>query len=306
MSGISRREALALVGAALAPVPAKAARPKGYLVENSMHMFSADLKRFPGHPNGPYQPRPNSLENYIAFVREAKLDHTVLVHPEPYQDDHRYIEYCFTQEPSPGYFKGTCLFDPVDPKTPARIEELVQGYPNRFVAMRIHEIRGRNEPYTKTGTIRDRDLGAPEMKNTWRKIQQLGMAVEFQLLPYFAKPVGELASGFPDTPVLIDHLGWHTRGTPEEYEDVLRLSKLPQVYMKVTILGPESKAVLRRVYDAYGPDRIIWGGYDTTMAAFEKMLATIDDVLDYAPESDRVKIRGVNAMKVFKFPMNKA
>src|SRR5262249_7407653 len=155
--------------------------------ENALHMFAEDVVRFPGHPNGPYQPRPNSLEKYIAFVPEAKLDHTVLVHPEPYQDDHRYIEYCFTQEPAPGYFKGTCLFDPIDPKTPARLQELVQKFPNRFVGMRIHEMRGRGEPYTKTGTIRDRDLSAPEMKNTWRKIQDLGMLVQIQLLPYFAK-----------------------------------------------------------------------------------------------------------------------
>jgi L-fuconolactonase len=303
MNGISRRQALAVMGGALASRAGAVTRPKGYLVENSLHMFAEDLKRFPGHPNGPYQPRPNSLEKYIAFVQEAKLDHTVLIHPEPYQDDHSYVEYCFTKEPRPGYFKGTCLFDPVDPKTPARIEDLTKRNPNRIVAMRLHEIRGRDQPPTKTGTIRDRDLGAPEMKNTWRKIQQLGMAIQIQVLPYFAKPLGELAAGFPETPVLIDHLGWHTRGTPAEYEDVIKLAKLPRVYIKVTILGPESKAILRRVYDAFGPDRIIWGSYGMTMAAFEKTLAQIDEVLDYAPESDRVKIRGLNAMKVYKFPM---
>ena len=32
------------------------------------------------------------------------------------------LEHCFEQEPSPGFFKGTCLFDPVDPKTPARMD----------------------------------------------------------------------------------------------------------------------------------------------------------------------------------------
>jgi predicted TIM-barrel fold metal-dependent hydrolase len=175
--------------------------------------------------------------------------------------------------------------------------------PNRIVGMRIHEIHGRTEPYTKAGTIRARDLGAPEMKNTWRKIEDLGMLIEFQLLPYFAQPIGELASGFPDIPVLIDHLGWHTRGTPAEYEDVLKLAKLPRVYMKVTILGPESKAVLRRVYHAFGPDRIIWGSYATAVEAFEKTMAQINDVLDYAPESDRAKIRWLNAMKVFRFSM---
>jgi predicted TIM-barrel fold metal-dependent hydrolase len=133
MNSISRRDALAVMGGTLAIGLRAATRPAGYLVENALHMFAEDQVRFPGHPNGPYKPRGNSLEKYIAFVREAKLDHTVLVHPEPYQDDHRYIEYCFTQEPTPGYFKGTCLFDPIDPKTPARIQELVNSYPNRFV-----------------------------------------------------------------------------------------------------------------------------------------------------------------------------
>jgi len=302
MDRVSRREALtALGGAALAIGAEAATRPAGYLVENSLHMFAEDQARFPGHPNGPYKPRPNSLEKYIAFVREAKLDHTVLVHPEPYQDDHSYLEYCFTREPTPGYFKGTCLFDPIDPKTPARIQELVNRNPNRIVGMRIHEIRKRGDPYTQSGTIRDRDLGAPEMKNTWLKIQDLGMLVQIQLLPYFAKPVGELASEFPDTPVLIDHLGWPSRGTPEEYGDVLRLAKTPSVYMKISGLIGDIKPVIRRLYNAFGPDRLVWGSYGADGAAFQKILSQVDEVFDYAPETERAKIRGSNAMKLFKF-----
>jgi predicted TIM-barrel fold metal-dependent hydrolase len=141
------------------------------------------------------------------------------------------------------------------------------------------------------------------MKNTWRKIQDLGMLVQIQLLPYFAKPVGALASGFPNTPVLIDHLGWPTRGTPAEYEDVLALAKVPTVIIKVSGLLGDYKPVIRRVYDAFGPDRLVWGSYGTDMAGFQKILAQIDEVFEYAPENERVKIRGLNAMKLFKFRM---
>lgn len=301
MIHISRREALAAIGGALTIGRAAAARPEGYLVENSLHMFAEDQKRFPFHPQAPYKPQPNSLEKYIAFIREAKLSHTVLVQPEPYQDDHRYLEYCFTQEPSPGYFKGTCLFDPIDPATPGRIQQLVNAHPKRIVAMRFHEVQAAGEPYTTSGSYRARDPNAPEMKNTWRKLQDLGLAMQVQLIPCHAKAVGTAAASFPGTPLLIDHLGWHTRGTAAEYEDVLKLAKLPKAYMKITILGPESKAVLRRVYDTFGPDRMIWGSYGTSMEQFNKMLAQIDDVLDFAPESEKVKIRGGNAMKVFGF-----
>jgi len=61
--------------------------------------------------------------------------------------------------------------------------------------------------------------------------------------------------------------------------------------------------VLRRAYDAFWSDRLIWESYGTTMDAFEKELAQIHDVLDFAPENERMKIRGLNAMKVFRFPM---
>jgi len=61
------------------------------------------------------------------------------------------------------------------------------------------------------------------------------------------------------------------------------------------------KPLVRRLYDAFGPDRLIWGGFGMSMPAFEKATALIDNVFDFAPESDRAKIRGGNAMRVFGF-----
>ena len=122
MPQLTRRTALKSFGGVVAAagiVPAAfAARPKGPLVENTMHMFAADTDKFPLAKNAPYKPSPNSLEKYVAFVKEVGLDHTILVQPEPYQDDESYVEYCFTQEPRPGYFKATCLYDPIEPRNP--------------------------------------------------------------------------------------------------------------------------------------------------------------------------------------------
>jgi hypothetical protein len=46
---------------------------------------------------------------------------------------------------------------------------------------------------------------------------------------------------------------------------------------------------------------MIWGGLGMNMAAFEKETALFNQMFDYAPESDRAKIRGLNAMKLFGF-----
>src|SRR5260370_33249403 len=126
MSEVSRRALLGAGAAGAAMSRLMAARPKGRLVETTIHLWAADQTRFPYHPNATYRPAPLPLEKYTAFVRESKLDHTVIVHSEVYQDDHRYLEYCFEYEPSPGFFKGTCLFDPIDPRTPERMQELVR------------------------------------------------------------------------------------------------------------------------------------------------------------------------------------
>ena len=55
------------------------------------------------------------------------------------------------------------------------------------------------------------------------------------------------------------------------------------------------------MYNAFGSDRIIWGGLGMNMEAFEKEAALLDQMFDYASESDRAKIRGLNSMRLFRF-----
>jgi hypothetical protein len=41
--------------------------------------------------------------------------------------------------PVKGFFKGTCLFAPIAPETPAPMEALVKQLQGRIAALRIHE-----------------------------------------------------------------------------------------------------------------------------------------------------------------------
>jgi len=253
---ISRRAWLA--GAAGATVLG-GARPKGVLVDTHVHLF--DPARFPYHPQATYQAPPAPLEAYLKFVAEAKIDHTIIVHPEPYQDDHRYLEYCFEHEPSRGFFKGTCLFDPITPDTPARMQALVKKLPNRIVALRIHEMLPAGQPPTASGPIKDRDLRHTAMKESWRAAQSLGLAIQMHFIPRFAPGIRDLATQFRDTPVILDHLARAGEGTPAEYDHVLELARLPRVYMKYSAVSysskqaypyPDAKPIVRKAFDASG------------------------------------------------------
>ena len=105
------------------------AAPNSPVIDTHIHLFADDRKRFPYHKDATYQPPAAPLEPYKAFVQQAGIDHTVIIHPEPYQDDHSYLEYCFENEPSPDFFKGVCLFDPIRADTGDRMADLVKRNP---------------------------------------------------------------------------------------------------------------------------------------------------------------------------------
>jgi predicted TIM-barrel fold metal-dependent hydrolase len=306
---ITRRTFLAAATLAAARPASAATRPKGVLVDTHIHLFAKDQKKFPYHANAPYQPEAAGLDDYKLFLAESKINQVVIVHPEPYQDDHRYLEHCFANEPAPGFFKGTCLFDPIDPKTPGRMEELVQRNPKRIVAMRIHEMRERGAPPTNTGAIKDRDLADPRMKETWKKARQLNLAMQMHFTPWFAPAIGRLASEFEDVPVILDHLGRVGMGTPADYEEVLKLAKLPRAYIKFSgwrysskqqYPYRDAKPTVQKAYEAFGPNRILWGGLGHNSKEFAAAIEVFDLMFDYASEKEKANIRGLNAMKLFR------
>lgn len=300
---LSRRNLLA--GAASVVARAASESP---VIDTHIHLFAADQRRFPYHPQATYRPEPAPLEDYLPFAREAGLDGVVIVHPEPYQDDHRYLEYCFANEPSKLFFKGTCLFDPIDPATPARMEELVRRNPGRIVALRIHVNRERGVAPTISGPIRDRDLKHPQMRATWKKAHELGLAIQMHIIPVHAPEVRALAEEFSGTKVIIDHLARSGFGTPAEYAQVLEMGRLGNVIMKYSAVRYSSRedyphrdvhALVRLTYDAFGPDRMIWGGLGRTMEEFRRQRALFEEMFAFASERDRAKIRGANARRLF-------
>ena len=307
-SKLSRRE---LVAGALALAPAlRGALPSGRVVETNCHIYPEDVKRFPFHPNASYNPGPAPLEPYLKFVKEANIAPVVIVHPSPYQDDHRVLEYCFENEPSRGFFKGTCFFDPIDPKTPARMRELAGKYPGRIKALRIFEDRKADALPTTSGHFRDRDLRDSNVKIAWKAAGKLDMAIQMVPIPGHAPQIYALAAEIKDTPVIIDHLSAPNKGTAAEYEEVLKLGKLPNVVMKFTSLRGATKeefphadlrALTRRVFEAFGPDRMMWGTLGNNLAAYQRNVTLFEHLLDFASEADRAKIRGLTAMKVFGF-----
>jgi predicted TIM-barrel fold metal-dependent hydrolase len=299
-----------LLATAAACTTLAAGRPKGPIVDTHVHLFSNDPKRFPFAPDAPYKATPLPVEEYVRFATSVGIDHAVIVTPEPYQDDYRYLEYCFSKAPSLNFFKGVCLLDPAAHDTPDRLAALAGQNPGRIAGLRIHETHKPGTPSTTSGPIKDRDLRSPAMKATWRRVQQLKLAIQMHFLPYYAPQIGELAEEFPGVPILLDHLGRSAEGAPADAAAVVKLAKHPQVYMKYSNASTQSKEkfpypdvrpLVRRLYDAFGPDRMLWGYFGHDRAGFDKEVELFEIMFDGVPEADKEKIRGRNALKVFRW-----
>lgn len=272
-------------------------------IDTHIHLF--DPKRFPYHPTATYQPPAETLDSYAPFA-SAVLSHSIIVHPEPYQDDHSYLEYCFSNEPRKGFFKGTCLFDALDPRTPVRMEALMKKWPNRIVALRIHATERKARA---AGAIRDRDLGDPQMAKTWAAAARLGLAIQMHMIPMWAPAVGRLTQMTSGVRVVIDHLCRHGQGTAAEYEEVLKLGANKNVYMKFSGLSYSSKQppphedlqpVCRRIHQAFGSGNIIWGGLGMNATAHEEQRAAFEVNWSFLPPLDRQRIRATNAAGLYR------
>lgn len=262
------------------------------IIEWNAHMFSQDTARYPFHPQAAYVPdasrlAADPLAEYMQRMQTEGIDRAVLVHPEPYGDDHRLVLDCLAREPE--RFWGTCLFYPKDADAPQKLADLVQQEP-KIVALRFHAHRGK-EIYLDSFA----DAG---VRALWEKAGELGLIIELHIGPNYARQVAEAIRAYPSFPVLIDHLAEPHLGDAVEYADVLALARSENVYIKLSGLNhfsddaplyPEAKPFTRLVVDAFGPDRVVWGSGTPDI---------VDIHLAHLPEAERAKVKGDNLARL--------
>ena len=275
-------------------VPATATREP--VIDAHVHLWAADEARFPFHADAPYEPAHRApIEPFLAHMDAAGIDGAILVHPEPYQDDHRYVEECLRHAPE--RLRATCLFDPNSPTTPDALIRLCEN--PRFVALRIHAFRPDRLP----------DFGSEELRLVWQTAGQLGLAIQLHGVPQHIPRFLPLIEQWPRTRVLIDHLGRPGQGTPEEMTAVYRLAALPNVFMKFSGLAHASKGpfphddlkpFLAGMVDLFGPERVLWGD-SYRGEPYGESARAVDVVLDFLDPHSRAMIAGGTAARLFRF-----
>lgn len=263
------------------------------IIEWIHHLFSSDAQCYPWHPRATYIPKDthdDPLAHYLQHMQAAGIDRAVLVQPEPYGDDHALVLDALKREPD--RFRATSLFYPDDADAPAKLAALVKQEP-RIIATRFHAHRGK-ENYL-------RSFDDASVRALWAKAAELGLIVELHIGPNYAEDARRLIEAYPETPVLIDHLGEPQFGEIAEFADILALAELPNVFMKLSCIeyiakdAPMFMSVARftrQLANAFGADRLVWGGEPP---------AIIRAHLSHWPQAGVAKVLGGNLQRLLKW-----
>jgi len=268
-------------------------------VDTHLHCFAGTSDtRFPYHERAPYRPtEPATPEHLLECMDAAGVDYVIVVHPEPYQDDHRYLEHCL--EMGKGKLKGVGLFFSDRPGSLDKIAPLAKRIP--LVALRVHAYAPDRLP----------PFDSPELKRLWTIASDLGLAIQLHFEPKYAARFLPYIQAFPNTQVIIDHLGRPFQGLPEEHANVFEMAKHPNTIIKLSAI-PSTRQyphrdiapTIHRLVETFGPDRMIYGGgfgADATGETYRASFETARNYIHHLNPNEQAMILGGNAKKLFGF-----
>jgi predicted TIM-barrel fold metal-dependent hydrolase len=230
------------------------------------------------------------------------VDRMVLVQVRYYGWDNRYLADWLRRYP--GRFAAQGLLDPEDPAAPRQLERLVRE--EGFSGIRLSPSYHADAAW----------LDSPASFPLWRKAEELGAVFNFLIREEKLPQLATMAERFPGVPVVVDHMGYPdiTRGRPE---NLLALARLPNVYVKVTEFYNHSRTkqypyadvlpTVRAVYDAFGPQRLLWGtgftrGELVGRIPYSRELELIREHVPFLTPSDQEWILGRTALTLWPLP----
>lgn len=291
---------------------AQAKKVASPIIDSHMHVWSDDPVRFPfAHPyDANFTPPriPASLEILVKEMDGHGIDRCVLVQTIYHGWDNRYLVHCLKAQPK--RFKGQGLIDPTDPKVAEKLETW----------MTKHGLAGvRFSPMYYQG--RDAWLNARATDAVWQKGAELGAVFNFFIAASQLPKLEDMVKRHPKVKVVIDHVGrvdLEAKDPEPEIRNLLALARYPNVWVKISEFASllplkkypfrDAYPVVKRVYDAFGPDRLLWGtGFPGATRAqadrptVQEELAIIQKEIPFFTAEDRAKILGGNAAKLWGF-----
>jgi predicted TIM-barrel fold metal-dependent hydrolase len=289
---ITRRTALACgAGAAFRRAPVVNGAEHAWVIHDPRFSIDERVATCPTNlPKYDY-----SAEFLLSEMRTYGVDHVVISHVCYYGRNNAYTSHSIRSYPGKfagiGLLVGYRLYAPDDRENPGRLERLIRD--DGLVGLRLSPIYDRDVIW----------LNDPVSYPLWKKAEQLGAVFNVFLAPHQVKQVADMAQRFPGVNVVIDHLAMIDIAAPDGdgFGPLLEMARLPNVYVRTSLHNPSKTKeppyrdvwpFLRRVYDRYGPRRLIWANF------FEYVI--MKELIPFFSAEDKHWILGGTAHRIYR------
>lgn len=270
-------------------------------IDAHAHVWSPDTTTYPRWgPLAAISPLSFTPAQLLSIARPCDVVRVVLVQMSFYRQDHRFLIESLRQYP--GVFAAIALADPESPD-PA-------GQMRRLAAQGVRGFR------ISTGTA-PQWLQTDAMRAIWRCAAERGFAICPLLSPESLPALGAMCAAHRNATVVIDHLariGMASSPDEQSIAALCALARYPRVYVKVSAFYALGRKIppyedlaplLRRVVEAFGPERLMWGSDSPFQAqpphTYRASLELVRDHLPFLKEQDRCWLLGKTAEGLF-FP----
>ena len=286
------------------------------IIDTHMHVWANDARRYPfPHPyaeqfKGP--PHEGTVEMLIEDMDRHGCTHSVLVQVIYHGWDNSYVADCVKRFPT--RLKAQGLIDPTDLQVADKLEYWMKEHG-------LHGMRFSPIYYRDGNHGGDSWLNAEHTHRLWQRAEELGAVFNFFIAPSQLPKLEPMVRAHPQVQIVIDHLSQIDLGAADpdpDFRRLLAMAKYDNVWVKVSELTSVSKSGeypfkdayphVRRVYEAFGPDRLLFGtGYPgRARSAYQRPsldqeIDLIRKVIPFFSSEDRAKILGKNAFSLWGF-----
>ena len=236
----------------------------------------------------------------LDLMKASGVSGTVIIQVIHYRWDNSYARDVIRQ--GQGKFLGVCRVNPESPSAPDDLSRLVQE--EGFRGVRI----------SPAATAAGDWLRGPLMPPLWRRAQGLKVPMTVLTSPPRLPEVARLIDRHADLDVVIDHMADCPLDQPAELSKLLDLARFPRVFVKISHTWslsrqlypyPDSQEQVRKVYDAFGPRRLMWGTdwpLVERYCGYARALALVRDEMKFLNVEDKRWILGKSVERIWPFP----
>jgi predicted TIM-barrel fold metal-dependent hydrolase len=259
-------------------------------IDAHVHLWSDNLQKYPlaaEFTPGDMRPSAFSPQELRHYAEPSGAERFVLVQMSYYGYDNSFMLDVIRD--SPQDFKGIAVID----------------WKNGIPDVEMRELAKRGVRGFRVFPERADDIKQLEGESCYRMFRcgvEAGLTICFLIDPEVLSIVQRLCKKFPGCPIIIDHLARIGMASPIREEDVRSvclLAKYPGAKIKLSgfyALGEgkpphdDLSLLIRRVYEAFGPKRLMWGSdcpFQLMNETYEDSFNLIQNRLDFLSSEDR-------------------